>query len=139
MQVVDSSVVIKWHIDEMDSEAAQALRYSSERFAIPDLLFVETANIVWKNVRRELISRLRAMQIIDSIVEGPFDVYRNQGLTRDATRIALAREITTYDASYIALAMSLRTDCITADRRLFNKLQGSPFGKHVALLADYTN
>jgi predicted nucleic acid-binding protein len=139
MWVVDSSVVIKWHIDEMDSEAAQALRYSSERFAIPDLLFLETANIVWKNVRRELISRLRAMQIIDSIVEGPFDVYRTQSLTRDATRIALARDITTYDASYVALAISLRTDCVTADRKLFNKLQGSPYGAHVALLADYTN
>jgi predicted nucleic acid-binding protein len=139
MRVVDSSVVIKWHIDELDSEAAEALRYSSERFAIPDLLFVEAANIVWKNARRELISRLRAMQIIDSIVDGPFDVYGNQALARDATRIALARDITTYDASYIALAISLRTDCVTADRKLFNKLQGPPFAKHVALLADYTN
>jgi predicted nucleic acid-binding protein len=46
MRVVDSSVVIKWHIDEVDSEAAQTLRHGSERFAIPDLLFVETANIV---------------------------------------------------------------------------------------------
>ncbi|MDP9361416.1 MAG: type II toxin-antitoxin system VapC family toxin [Acidobacteriota bacterium] len=139
MGVVDASVVIKWHIEEADSEAAQSLRRTSERFAIPDLLFVETATVVWKNVRRGLMSPARAMQITNSIVDGPFDVYSNQALARDAVRIAIAREITPYDASYIALAISLRTDCVTADRKLFSKLRGSPFGRHVALLADYTN
>jgi predicted nucleic acid-binding protein len=139
MRVVDASVVIKWHFEEADSEAAQSLRRTSQRLAIPDLLFVETTNVVWKNVRRGLISPARAMQITDSIIEGPFDVYSNQALTRDAVRIAIAREITPYDASYIALAISLRTDCVTADRKLFSKLMGSPFGRHVTLLADYTN
>lgn len=140
MRVVDASVVVKWHIaEETEVEAAHELLRTNFHFAVPDLLFAETATVVWKNVRRGLISPARAMQIIDSIVAGPFDVYGNQGLVRDALHIAISREVTPYDASYIALAMSLRTDCVTADRKLFSKLQGSPFGKHVTLLADYTN
>ncbi|MEA2236977.1 MAG: hypothetical protein QOC81_1701 [Thermoanaerobaculia bacterium] len=140
MRVVDASVVMKWHlVDEPGVEAAQELLLTNDQFAVPDLLFAETATTVWKNVRRGLMAPARALEIIDSIVDGPFDVYSNQGLTRDAFHIAAAREITPYDASYIALAISLRTECITADRKLFNKLQGSPFARNVALLADYTN
>lgn len=140
MRVVDASVVMKWHlVEEPGADAAQELLLTNSQFAVPDLLFLEAATVVWKNVRRGSVTPTRALEIIDSIVDGPFDVYPNQGLIRDAFPIALAREITPYDASYITLAISLRTDCITADRKLFNKLQGSPFGKHVTLLADYTN
>jgi predicted nucleic acid-binding protein len=140
MRVVDASVVMKWHIaDEIDAEAAQTLRRIHGRFAVPDLLFVEAATVVWKNVRRGLMSPDRATQVTDLIAEGPFDVYDNQSLSRDAVRIAMARDITPYDASYIALALSLGTDCVTADRKLFSKLQGSPLGRHVTLLAEYVH
>jgi predicted nucleic acid-binding protein len=140
MRVVDASIVVKWHIaDEIDAEAAQTLRRTHERFAVPDLLFVEAATVVWKNVRRGLMSPDRATQVTDLIADGPFVVYDNQSLARDAVRIAIARDITPYDASYIALAISLGTDCVTADRKLFSKLQGSPLGRHVTLLADYVH
>ncbi|MEA2329301.1 MAG: hypothetical protein QOE68_4260 [Thermoanaerobaculia bacterium] len=66
-------------------------------------------------------------------------MYGCQALTKDALRIAIARDITPYDASYVALAISTRAEYVTADRKLFNKLHGSPFGKNVTLLADYTN
>jgi len=139
MLVVDASVVIKWHLDEVDSEAAQSIRRSAASFAVPDLLFLETASTVWKNVRRGLLSSRRALEIIESIVDGPFVVYSHQALARDAVRIGIARDITPYDASYVVLAISIRADYVTADRKLFNKLQGSPFGKNVTLLADHTN
>jgi predicted nucleic acid-binding protein len=139
MRVVDASVVIKWHVDEVDAEAAETVRLSATSFAVPDLLFLETASVVWKNVRRGLLTSDRAVEIIESIADGPFVVYMNQAIARDALRIALARDITPYDASYIALAISIRADYVTADRKLFSKVHGSPFGKRVTLLADYTN
>ncbi|HEV7427777.1 MAG TPA: type II toxin-antitoxin system VapC family toxin [Thermoanaerobaculia bacterium] len=139
MRVVDASVVIKWHVDEIDAAAAETVRLSATSFAVPDLLFLETASVVWKNVRRGLLTSDRAVEIIESIADGPFVVYMNQAIARDALRIALARDITPYDASYIALAISIRADYVTADRKLFAKVHGSPFGKRVTLLADYTN
>jgi len=137
MQVVDASVVIKWHVDEIDAEAAETVRRSAASFAVPDLLFLETASVAWKNVRRGLMSTDHAVKIIESIAAGPFVVYSNQALAKDALRIAIARDITPYDASYIALAISIRADYVTADRKLFSKVHGSPFGKRVTLLADY--
>jgi predicted nucleic acid-binding protein len=139
MQVVDASVVIKWHIAEVDADAAETVRRSASSFAVPDLLFLETASVVWKNVRRGLLTSDRAVEIIESIADGPFVVYMNQAIVRDALRIGLARDITPYDAAYIALAISIRADYVTADRKLFSKVHGSPFGKRVVLLADYTN
>jgi predicted nucleic acid-binding protein len=139
MRVVDASVVIKWHIDEVDAEAASTVRRSAASFAVPDLLFAETASTVWKLVRRELLSNDQAVKVIESIVAGPFVVYSNQALAKDALRIGVARDITPYDASYVALAITTRAEYVTADRKLFNKLHGSPFGKNVILLADYTN
>lgn len=139
MLVVDASVVFKWHVDEVDSDAAQSIRRSANSFAVPDLLFLETASSVCKDVRRGFLSSGRALEIIESIVDGPFVVYSHQALARDAVRIAIARDISPYDASYVALALSIRADFVTADRKLFNKLKGSPFGKNVTLLADYTN
>ena len=83
----------------------------------------------------------RAVEIIVILMDGPFTVVANRQLADDALQIALSTpgNVTPYDASYVALAVLLNTRFITADRKLFNKLQGSPFGKHVALLADYTN
>jgi predicted nucleic acid-binding protein len=137
--VLDASVVIKWFIPEDDRQAALELRVSGAGFAAPDLLFAESANILWKHVKRGEIEPDRATAIIDEIATAPWVVHSTRSLGSDALSLALASGISAYDASYVALAVRLDTICITADRRLFNKLQGSPFGRHVALLADYTN
>jgi predicted nucleic acid-binding protein len=137
--VLDASVVIKWFIPEDDRAAALALRASGAGFAAPDLLFIEAANILWKLVNREEIEPDRAMAIINEIAAAPWVVHATRSLASDAIDLALASGVSAYDASYVALAVRLDTTCVTADRKLFNKLKGSPFVKHVALLADYTN
>jgi len=45
--------------------------------------------------------------------------------------------VSAYDASYVALAMRLNVQCITADQKLVQKLAGTPASDHVRLLADY--
>ena len=54
--VVDASVAIKLFVDEESSEQADKLfeQLASDpptRFYVPDLLFIECANILWKYVR----------------------------------------------------------------------------------------
>ncbi len=139
--VIDASVVIKWYTTEADSDAATDLLYAEENFLAPDLLFAECASILAKFVRRGTMTAARALEIIVILMEGPFTVVANRQIADDALQIALSTSgnVTPYDASYVALAVRMNTRLITADRKLFNKLQGSPYGKHVALLADYTN
>ena len=70
------------------------------------------------------------------IVDGPFDIYSDRELTGEALRIALEYQVTPYDASYVALAMKLKTDCATADRKLFEKLRNTALRDYVTFLAD---
>jgi predicted nucleic acid-binding protein len=137
--VVDASVVIKWFVPEGDRAAALELRAAGAGFAVPDLMFVESANILWKLVRREEIEPQRAIEVIDGIVAAPFVTHTNESLARDAMDLAIATGLSAYDASYVALAIRLNTRCITADQRLARKLAGTPSATHVSLLADYAN
>jgi predicted nucleic acid-binding protein len=134
--VLDSSVVIKWFIPEADRPAALELRTSGAAFAAPDLLFVESANILWKLVKRGEIEPDRATAIIEEIAAASWNVHANQSLARDAIDLALASGASAYDASYVALAMRLNTSCITADRKLVEKLRGTAAANHVTLLAE---
>ena len=135
--VVDASVIIKWYVPEDDSAAARALRVPRVRLSAPDLLFIELSNILWKIVRRGDMQPARAIEIIEEIVASPFITYTNQSLARDAIDLAMTTDVSAYDASYVALAMRLNVQCITADQKLVQKLAGTPASDHVRLLADY--
>lgn len=137
--VVDASVVIKWYVPEEDLAAALALRAPGVRLATPDLLFVESSNILWKLVRRGEMQPAHASEIIEKIVASPLITYTNESLARDAIDLAMATGVSAYDASYVALAVRLNVRCITADQKLVRKLAGTPAGDHVRLLADYVH
>jgi predicted nucleic acid-binding protein len=134
--VLDASVVIKWFIPEIDRPAALELRASGAAFAAPDLLFVESTNILWKRVKRGEIDPERARAIIDEIAAAHWIVYSNKSLARDAIDLALASGASAYDASYIALAVRLNTSCISADQKLVDKVRGTAAANHIMLLAD---
>ena len=137
--VIDASVVIKWYVAEDEGAAARSMRTPGTRLATPDLLFIETSNILWKLVRRNELAAPRAIEIIEEIAASPFITFSTQSLARDALDLGIATCLSAYDASYVALAMRLDKILITADEKLARKLAGTRSEKHVRLLADYTN
>ena len=137
--VVDASVIIKWYVPEGDYEAARAMRTAETALAAPDLLFSETANILWKLVRRGEMTASRAIEIIEEIAAAPFIAISNQSLAQDALNLAIATGLTAYDASYVALALRIDKILITADEKLVRKLAGTRSANHVRLLADHIN
>ena len=46
--VVDASVVVKWFVPEIHSDAARRLLTLPHQYLAPDLLLAETANTIWK-------------------------------------------------------------------------------------------
>jgi predicted nucleic acid-binding protein len=137
--VVDATVVIKWYVPESNYEAARAMRLPETALAAPDLLFVETANILWKLVRRGEMTASRAIEIIEEVAASPFITISNQSLAQDALDLSVATGLSAYDASYVALATRLDKILITADEKLVRKLAGTRATNQVRLLADYTN
>jgi predicted nucleic acid-binding protein len=137
--VVDASVIIKWFVPENDYAAARAMRTAETKLAAPDLLFLEVSNIVWKIVRRGEMPAARAIEIIEEIAAAPFVTFSDQSLARDALELGIATGLTTYDASYVALATRLDKILITADEKLVRKVAGTPAANRVTLLANFTN
>ena len=115
-QVVDASVAIKWVIEEAGSDAARAL-VLGEPLLAPDFLLVECANILWKLVRRRLLSRDDGRAALAAIEAVPVQLMPAPVYVSAAQDIGLDLEETVYDSLYLAVALAERAVLVTADRR----------------------
>lgn len=128
--VVDASVAIKWFVPEIRSDAAVQLLERSVEFLAPDLLFVETANAVWKKVRRGELRADRARKLVSDMTRMAVDAVPSRNLVIDAYPIADVAGLTVYDATYLALAVRLDTELVTADAKLYSR------ARRISLLAE---
>ena len=128
--VVDASVGIKLFLAEDLSDAADRL-FSQltvsppARLYVPDLFYVECANILWKYARRFGYPPENARQDVADLRTLALVTVSTADLLEPALELALAYEITVYDASYAALARQLGLPLVTADAPLARKLVGS--------------
>jgi predicted nucleic acid-binding protein len=126
---MDASVAAKWLLppagETLVAEARQLLREYGDgrlRILVPDLFWIETGNLLWKSVRRGLMSLRSAEEALREIEQRSFPTLPSQPLLDDAFAIATAFDRTVYDAVYVALALVSRAPLITADERLANAL-----------------
>jgi predicted nucleic acid-binding protein len=136
--VVDASLVIKWFVPEIHSEAAQRWLGASHDYVAPDLLFSETGNAVWKKVRRKELEETEARQLVIDLAQVAVETVATRSLVEDALALALTAGITVYDAMYLTLAVRLETEVITGDDRFADKLAEHPLlVQHVRRLQDF--
>ncbi len=127
--VVDASVGIKLYVAEPFAERARDLFMGqpASRLHVPGLFFGECANILWKYVRRFGMPLADARRIVPDL--RALDLQRTPTieLIDDALDIALAYEITAYDACYVALAARLAIPLVTADEALVRKFASAAY------------
>jgi predicted nucleic acid-binding protein len=131
--VVDASVLIKLFLPEDGSERASELLVDAgpkQRRAVPDLAWVECANVFWKWVRRGLLSADVARQNAADLSRLPLDVWPIEALLPLAMDLALTCGVTVYDATYVALAHHLNCPLVTADVALIRLVAGSGVTVH---------
>ena len=124
--VVDASVVLKWFVPESHSDAARRLLDADHQYLAPDLLFPEAGNAVWKKVRRGELTAEEGQRLVVDLSRVAVDTIATRGLVADAYALASATGQTVYDATYLALAVRLETQLITADTRLAKALAAHP-------------
>jgi predicted nucleic acid-binding protein len=114
--VVDASVVaVALADDGHDGDSARA-RLRGERLTAPELVDLEVASVWRRQVREGAMDTRRAALALADLTALP--------LRRVPHRALLARcwelrdNLTTYDASYIALAEALEATLLTGDGRL---------------------
>ena len=133
--VVDASVVLKWFFPETDSDAARRLLETAHQYVAPDLLFPEMGSAVWKRVRRGEISNDEGQRLIGDIADIAVETVATRGLIGDACAIAMSSGQTVYDSTYLALAVRLDTQLVTADQRLHNAVRPNPvLAPHICMV-----
>ncbi|HET7220015.1 MAG TPA: type II toxin-antitoxin system VapC family toxin [Vicinamibacterales bacterium] len=136
--VVDASVVVKWFVPEIHSDAARGLLALPHEYVAPDLLFAETANTIWKKIRRKELTAEEGQQLVADIGQIAVETVSCRALAEDAHALANATGRTAYDSMYVALAVRLKTRLITADDRLEAALKGiPPVARHIQLVQTF--
>ncbi|MBW4482647.1 MAG: type II toxin-antitoxin system VapC family toxin [Tildeniella torsiva UHER 1998/13D] len=94
---------------------------------VPELFIAECASVLWQYVRRASypanqakinLARLRALSLqkVDS-----------QEVVSKALEIAIAHNISAYDACYVELSKRLQLSLVTADQKLIHALAGTTY------------
>lgn len=122
--ILDTSVIIKWFIDEEDSDEAtsylKAFQNNEITITIPSLLFYELGNaLLNKGASVELAGEIMGMflelglEVRDIGLEWFRKIYQN----------SIDYSLTFYDAAYITLLQRENCEFITADQKLFQKVR----------------
>jgi predicted nucleic acid-binding protein len=136
--VIDASVVVKWFVPEIHTDAARRLLVLSHEYVAPDLLFAETANTIWKKIRREELTAEEGQQLVADIGQIAVETVPCRALAEDAHALANVTGRTVYESMYVALAVRLNTRAITADDRLEAALQKIPaVADHIQLVQTF--
>lgn len=127
--VIDTSVAVKWYIPEARSAEAKAYIGAGVDRHAPDYLLAEAASLVLKRVRsRDLKLRLtvnEAKMIIAASRVSPIQFHDTRSLIDPAFALALEIGASLYDGLFVALALRLGGQLVTADVKLFRKMQAS--------------
>jgi predicted nucleic acid-binding protein len=120
--VLDASVAVAWCFDDESTPAAWALLDRLRRAPghVPALWALEIGNILLGAERRRRITRARTTEFLEIL--GELDIRVDPDLPgrafRDVLPLARERRLTTYDATYLELAMRLGLPLATKDTAL---------------------
>ena len=122
--VVDASLVVKWLVEEDDSDKAHALIQSwvaqdVTRIA-PHLMPFEVANALYRRVLRGELSVRDSTHMIARLLESQLALHQPPNLHVRALQLASElKHGAAYDAHYLARAESFGCELWTADERFY--------------------
>ena len=130
--VVDASVAVKLFVLEDGSETAERLigqlaASPGAEIHVPDLLYIECANILWKYVRSTHYAVTSALRDLADLRQLAFHATATSELMVDALQLAVAHGVTAYDACYVTLAQRNGIPLVTVDEKLVRLLAGTPY------------
>ena len=134
--VVDASVAAKWFLDEPHSDAALAVLSDRNQLHAPDFFLMEIDSVLCKWIRRGEITEAEGSRIRTTLREFPVQRHNFLPLLDPAYAMANHTGRSLYDCLYVALAVLLGGQVVTADRRLYDGLARSEFSEHVVWVED---
>lgn len=129
--VIDTCVALKWYIPEdFRLEARRYMAAGIDRHA-PDLLPVEAGHALLKRVRsrndpRRYLPYDDAFAVLAALEASPIRLHPSLPLNRAALALAIEIGASHYDGLFLALAIRLDCQVVTADKPFFDKVRASP-------------
>lgn len=122
--VIDASVAITWCFkDEMTKRSIKLLKdLESMQIIVPSIWYLEISNILLMAEKKGRISFANSIQFFNLLQDLDIEV---DSETSDRSfsaifMLAHAEKLTSYDASYLELAMRLNVELATKDQALIN-------------------
>jgi predicted nucleic acid-binding protein len=134
--VVDANVIVKCFLPEELSDAASRVLGSDLELWAPELAWAEVGNVLWKKWRKGELSEQEAQSLSTTIVQLPVRVGATRLLFEAAASLARRYDRSFYDSLYLAQAAHLGCPFVSADRRLFNALQGTELAASLLWVED---
>ncbi|MEH2432932.1 MAG: type II toxin-antitoxin system VapC family toxin [Nostoc sp.] len=129
--VLDASVSVKQFIpDPLTAKVNQLfahLAYPQTEIFVPDLFYIECANVLWKYARAGSYDVSLIQGNLASLKAFPLRVVSTADLMADAVAIALNYKISAYDGSYVALSQQIGATLLTLDGKLVKALAASSY------------
>lgn len=124
--IIDSSVVGKWFFpSEEDSKSAFKIKddfsHKQINISVPVLIYYEINNLLKTAIKSLRVDQKKAKLAYQGFLNLNFTVYSAKELLKLTLEKAVRLDISSYDASYIALAEVLDVPFYTADERLVLK------------------
>lgn len=118
--VIDSSIALQWVLVEAGTEAARDYVLADETTS-PDILLVETANVLAKKVRASEITPEYAVEAL-ATVKAAVQLVSSEPLIERALERSIALSHPVYDCVFLACAEDVAGKLVTRD---------APFAKRV--------
>ena len=124
--VIDTSALVKFVLPEEHSDEVRRLivlhQSSAVKLLAPDYILVESANVLWKHVRRNNLRIEDAESGLTLLQQAEIELIPQAQLLDDALRFAVDVNVAVYDALFAVLAMREMAPLITADVPLIQRL-----------------
>ena len=120
--VLDCSTTMAWIFADEANEQTNELRASllEETACVPALWPIEVANVLLVATRRDRIRETEWLQLLQALATLPIetDTETEERALSDSLRLALAHDLSVYDAVYLELALRRGLPLATLDREL---------------------
>ena len=126
--IIDASILAKWFLPGEES-AEIALRIKDDfaqgtvSIMLPSLIYYEINNLLKSAAVSMRIDPKKALKIYGDFLDLDFEIYTTKELLKSTFDCAIKYDISSYDASYVALAEYLQKPFFTADKNLLNKVK----------------
>ena len=134
--VVDASVVVKWFVKEAGHSLALSLIEREFEVIAPDLIFAESANVLWKKLRIGEVTQEQAEAACTLMVDFFSQVVPSQSLLGPAMGFAQRLDHPVYDCLYLACAEHVAAKLVTTDDRFVAKANSAGLSHLVASLEE---